>query len=158
MKLYIAWERCWNGQLIVTDVQGQVHYRFEEKLWSLLTLRRKLRVFDRNQREVAFIQQKWVLMKGKYYVYREGRLAAVIREKWSWGEKYTIEQMGWTITGSKLPYEYVISKADTPLVRVTKGKLDSAMRFELDFLEEADELIACIAVIVIDYMANDEHP
>jgi len=158
MKLYIAWERRWNGQLIVTDVQGQVHYRFEEKLWSLLTLRRKLRVFDRNQREVAFIQQKWVLMKGKYYVYREGRLAAVIREKWSWGEKYTIEQMGWTITGSKSPYEYVISKADTPLVRVTKGKLDSAMRFELDFLEEADELIACIAVIVIDYMANDEHP
>lgn len=81
----------------------RVKNEYEEELFrvegEVLSLGKKLHVFDSTEREVIFIQQKLWSFKPRFFVSVDGvQIAEIVRE-WSFRPRYTIAGMPWTVEG-----------------------------------------------------------
>ena len=117
----------------------------------MFTFGKKLHVYDRSGREVAFIKQEVWSFLPRYYVFCGDRQIAEIKKEFTFlFPRYTIEGLGWEIDGSFMAHDYQITKRDRKIVTISKEWMTWGDSYELDIADPADELVALAVVIAID--------
>ena len=141
MKLYIKQKVfSWGDKFTVKDVNGEDRYFVEGEIFSW---GKKLHVYDMCGNEVAFIQQKLFSFLPRYFVYVGDA-------------KYSIEGLGWEISGQFMAHDYEITQNGRPIVTIRKEWMTWGDTYELDIADPADEIIALAVVLTIDAVTESK--
>jgi len=122
---------------------------------EIISVGRKLRVYDAGGAEVAFIRQKLLSFLPRYYIEIGGKEYEFVREFSIIRPKYTIRNLDWTINGNFLEHNYIVADTRGDVMRVTKAWLSWGDFYELDILNEHDELLCLCVVLAIDCITAD---
>ena len=149
MKLYIKQKVfSWKDKFKVFDDQGQEKYFIEGEF---ISLGKKLHIYDLQGNEVAFISQKVFSFLPRYFVYIDGTEVAEIVKQFSFFRpKYSIDGLGWEISGDFFAHDYVITKKGRRIVTINKQWMTWGDCYELDIENESDEKVALGVVLAID--------
>ncbi len=149
MKLYIRQKVfSWNDKFKVFDERGREKYLIEGEFFSL---GKKLHINDMQGNEVAFISQKVLSFLPRYFVYVNGTEVAEIVKQFSlFRPKYTIEGLGWEISGDFFSHDYVISCRGRNIVTISKQWMTWGDCYELEIENESDEIVSLAVVLAID--------
>lgn len=149
MKLYIKQKVfSWGAKFTVKDETGNDRYFVQGEVFSW---GRKLHVTDPNGKEVAFIQQKLFSFLPRYFVYVNGEeVAEIVKEFSILRPKYSIEGLGWDISGDFWSHNYTITRNGNPIVTIRKEWMTWGDSYELDIADPRDETVALAVVLTID--------
>ena len=149
MQLYIKQKVfSWKDKFSIRDSFGEDKYYVEGKA---ISIGKKLRIYDQNDNELAFVNQKVVSLMPKFSVEMGGQEAAVIKKKFSFFKpKYFIEGPGWEVTGNFTGHDYAITENGNAIVTIHKKWMAWGDTFELDIADESREVLAVAVVLAID--------
>ncbi len=149
MKLYIRQKVfSWTDRFTVMDETGQDKYYVEGELFSF---GKKLHVSDVTGAERAFIQQKVFSFLPRYFVFvGEQQVAEIVKEFTFFRQQYTVEGLGWDVSGDFLAHDYEIVQNGRPIVTIHKEWMTWGDCYELDIADERDEIPALSVVLAID--------
>ncbi|MBQ7638045.1 MAG: LURP-one-related family protein [Clostridia bacterium] len=149
MKLYIKQKVfSWKDKFTVKNEYGEDKYYIEGQL---LSLGKKLRVFDTYDRELVFVKQKLVSLLPKFFVEINGEEVAEIVKKLSlFTPKYVVKGPEWDIRGDVFAHDYVISSGKNDIARIHKKWMAWGDTFEIDVMGPENELLALGVVLAID--------
>lgn len=155
MKLYIKQKVfSWVDRFTVKDEAGQDKYFIEGEFFSF---GKKLHVNDMSGAESAFIQQKVLTFLPRYFVFIDGQeVAEIVKEFTFLHPKYSIEGLGWDITGSFWAHDYEIVQNNRPIVTIHKEWMTWGDCYELNIADPRDELLALSVVLAIDSVMASE--
>lgn len=98
--------------------------------------------------ELAFIKQRM----GRYVfdVFVDGQVVATVRKKFfSLRSKYTVDVLGWGITGKALFHDYTfVDASGEKVVQVAKKAFRIEDTFEADIVDDKQDPVVVIAVIL----------
>ena len=149
MKLYIR-EKVfsWGDKFTVKDEFGNDKYYVQGEIFSW---GKKLHVYNMVGQEVAFIKQEVFSFMPRFYVFCDNRQVAEIRKEFSFlFPKYRIDGLGWEIEGSFLAHDYDIIQGGRTIVSINKEWMTWGDSYELNIMNDADELVALAVVLTID--------
>ena len=151
MKLYIKQKVfSWGDQFTVKDEAGWDRYYVKGEVFSW---GKKLHVYDLSGNEVAFIKQEVWSWMPKFYVFCGGRQVAEIRKEFTFFlPKYSIDGLGWEISGSFMAHDYEVTKNGCPIVSIRKEWMTWSDSYELNIANPQDEIVALAVVLTIDYV------
>ena len=133
----------------------------EEKYFvqgEIFTFGRKLHVYDRYNREVAFIKQELFNFLPTYLVYVNGREIARVRKEFSFFRpRFTVEGPGWDVEGSFWEHSYQITRHNIPVVTIEKEWMTWGDSYELNIANPADEIPALALVLTIDCVQEQQN-
>lgn len=149
MKLYIKQKVfSWTDRFAVWDEQGNDRYFVEGEFFSW---GKKLHVYDRAGQEAAFIRQEVFSFLPRYQVYLGQRqVAEIVKEFSLFFPKYSIEGLGWEVSGDFWDHDYEITKSGRPVVTIHKEWMSWGDCYEVDIADPANEIIALAVVLAID--------
>ena len=120
-------------------------------VFEVITFGKKLHVYDRSGREVAFIKQEVWSFLPRYYVFCGDRQIAEIKKAFTFlFPRYTIEGLGWEIEGSFMAHDYQITKNGRNIVTISKEWMTWGDSYELNISNPQDEIVALAVVLTID--------
>ena len=149
MKLYIK-EKVfsWYDQFSVTNIWGEERYYVEGELFSL---GKKLHIMYPDGTEAATIHQKPWSFLPKYDIYVNGcRITQVVKQFSLLHPRYSIEGLGWEITGDFLTHNYAINSAGKTIASIQKEWMSWGDSYELDIADGNSELVALAVILIID--------
>ena len=154
MKLYMKQKVIsWGDKFTVTDETGEVLYTVEGEVPSF---GHKLHIYDHRHDEVAFIHQKLLSLKGRYFVTVDGQEAAeIVKEITLLHPKYTVNGPDWEATGDVLGHNYEIKKGDETVAAVHWKWMSWGDAYELDIADEVNEVLALAVVLTFDAVNHD---
>ncbi len=154
MKLYMKQKVfSWGDKFSVTDESGEVLYYVEGEMF---TLGHKLHIYNASHDEVAFIHQKLLSLKARFFVTVDGQEAAEIeREITLLHPKYVVKGPGWEARGDILGHDYSIHKGDEVVASVHWKWMAWGDTYEIDVANAADEVLALAIVLAIDAVNFD---
>ena len=118
---------------------------------------KKLHIKDMSGREIAMVQQKFLSLRPKFFVFLNGEQAATIKKKFAlFGSKYLVEGPGWEVKGSIMSHDYKIMEGGDEIVSLHKAWLSWGDSYELDISGKADEVLSLATVIAIDMVLAAE--
>jgi uncharacterized protein YxjI len=149
MKLYMQQKVfSWVDRFTVKDESGQDKYYVEGELFSF---GKKLHIYDMSGAESAFIQQKVFSFLPRYYVFvGEQQVAEIVKEFTFLQPRYSIEGLGWEITGDFWAHDYEIAQDGRAIVTIHKEWMTWGDCYELDIADGGDEIAALSVVLAID--------
>lgn len=149
MKLYLKQKVfSWKDRSTVKDELGSDKYSVEGKV---LSVGKKLTVFDANQNEVAFIRQKVVTLMPKFFVDIGGEQVAEISKKFTFlKQKYIVNGPGWTVMGNFTAHDYSIYDGEREIAGIHKKWMTWGDTFEIDINDEKNEVLVLAVVLAID--------
>jgi len=153
MKLYIKQKVfSWRDRFAVKD-------EFQHDRWfaqgEIFTFGRKLHVYNARGAEVAFIRQKVLSFLPRYFLEVNGKVYEFVREFTFIRPKYTIRNLDWTIDGNFWAHEYAVSNRHGDIMRISKAWLSWGDFYELDILDEKNELLCLCVALAIDCITAD---
>lgn len=150
MNLYIKqrWF-SWGDKFSIYDCDGKERYFVEGEIFSF---GKKLHLYDTYGQELAYIEQELLtFLRPKYYIYRDGhQVAEVIKEFTFFSNQYTVNGLGWEVTGDFMDHDYEISDSNHLVASVSKEWFTLGDAYEIRFGSIADEIDALAVVLVID--------
>lgn len=155
MRLY-ARQKVFSFRTVfsITDERGNDRYRVRGEL---LTLGKRLHVYDNNGREVAMIRQRLLNLLPTYDIYIGGRHAARIVKKITLlRPSYVIRGCNWKVQGNFLQHDYRIYRGMSAIAGIRKRWLSFGDCFELDVPERENELLSVCMMLVIDCVMDAE--
>ena len=155
MQLYMKQKVfSWNDKFTIQNSFGEDKYFVEGKL---ISIGKKLRIYDAAGTELAFVNQKVVSLMPKFCVEMNGEEVAVIKKKFTLLKpKYLIEGPGWEVQGDFMGHDYVISDGGRPVVAIHKKWMAWGDTFELDITDESHEVLAVAVVLAIDAVMDSQ--
>ncbi|NLA88001.1 MAG: hypothetical protein GX847_12125 [Clostridiales bacterium] len=149
MKLYIRQKVfSWTDRFTVKDETGQDKYSVEGELFSF---GKKLHVYDMPGVERAFVQQKVFSFLPRYFVFvGEQQVAEIVKAFTFFRQQYTVEGLGWEVSGDFWAHDYEILQKGQPIVTIHKEWMTWGDCYELDIADARDEIIALSVVLAID--------
>lgn len=149
MNLYIKQHvLTWGDQFSIYDEGGNEQYRVEGEVF---TWGKKLHLYDLYGKELAFIQQKVMSFLPKYYIYKNGfQIAEVVKEFTFFRHEYSVNGLGWTVTGDFFGHNYSIDDHGKPIVSVSKEWFTWGDTYCLSIAPDANVTSALAVVLVID--------
>lgn len=149
MKLYLKQKFfSWKDQSTVKDELGNDKYYIEGKVFSV---GKKLRIYDPNGTERAFVRQKVASFMPRFIVEIGGEEKAMIVKKFSFFKpKYYVQGPEWEVMGDVFGHDYTVSAGEIPVVSVHKKWMSWGDVYELDIADNADEILALATVLAID--------
>ena len=153
MKLYIKQKVfSWRDRFSVKD-EAQRDRWFAQG--EIFTFGRKLRVYDANGVEVAFIRQKLISFLPRYFLEINGREYEFVREFTLLRPRYTIRNLDWEINGNFFEHEYTVTRSGSEIMRISKAWLSWGDFYELDIEDGQDELLCLCVTLAIDCITAD---
>ena len=116
---------------------------------EFFSLGKKLHLYDMTGNEVAFIRQK-ISLKPRFFVYIRGIETAEIVREFSLRPRYTIHGLGWEVRGNFSGHDFEVFDRERCIVRVHKAWLSWGDSYEIDVLDDRDEINALAVVLAID--------
>ena len=155
MQLYMKQKVfSWKDKFSITDAMGQDKYYIEGKV---ISLGKKLRIYDMAENELAFVNQKLLTLLPKFAVEINGEVVAVIKKKFSlFKPKYAITGPDWEVEGNFLSHDYTITENGKPIVAIHKKWMTWGDTFELDIPDESNEILALAVVLAIDAVMDNQ--
>ena len=149
MKLYIKQKVfSWGDKFRIYDENQNDRYYVEGDVFSF---GKKLHLYSQSGVEEAFIHQKVLSFLPKYYISRNNiDVAQVIKEFTILHQKYTVEGLGWTVTGNFLAHDYEITSGRQKIASISKRWFSWGDTYEIDIADDADEVMAICVVLIID--------
>ena len=168
MKLYIKQKVFSIGaKFSVKDEAGNDRYFVEGEI---LTLGRKLHIYDINNSEVAFVRQKLLTFMPKFTVEVGGEeVAEIVKQLTLFKPKYYVG-MGWLdrkdvlqwidsyfiyVDGDLFSHDYVITSGNDEIVSIHKAWMSWGDTYELDISDDTDEITALAVVLAIDTVLDN---
>ena len=138
----------WGDKFNIYDASGNVRYSVKGEVFSL---GKKLHLYDGSDRELAYIEQKLFSFLPKYHIHQEGKgVVEVVREFSFFYPKYSVEPLGWTISGDFFDHDYEVVDGDRVIASVSKEWFTLGDAYEISFGVDVDEIAALSVVLVID--------
>lgn len=148
---------AWGDDFTINDDQDRPAYQVDGKVF---TLGDKLSIHDMAGREAAFIQQRLLAWGPTYEIYRDGRLAAVVKK-----ELFTFFQCRFNVDvpgpddldarGDFLDHEYEITRQDRPAARISKRWFSWTDTYGVDAAAGEDDVLLLACAVVIDMVCHD---
>ena len=155
MRLYMKQKVfSWKDKFSIKTESGEDRYYVEGKA---ISIGKKLRIYDPAENELAFVNQKVVSLMPKFCVEMNGEEVAVIKKKITFLKpKYLIEGPGWEVKGDFFSHDYEIVENGRTIVAIHKKWMAWGDSFELDIVDESQEVLAVAVVIAIDAVMDDQ--
>lgn len=149
MKLYIK-QKVFSlkSRFTVKDAAGEDRYTVEGKM---ISIGRKLFVYNAAGEEVAYVKQKVPALLPKFTVEIGGQDVAEIAKKFSFLKpKYVVSGLDWDVQGDFTSHNYTITRGGAPIANIHKQWMAWGDTFEIDIASGADEVLALSVVLAID--------
>lgn len=151
MKLYVKQKVfSFADQFSVIDDQGQAKYWAEGEFFSLV---KRLHVSDVSGEEVITIEQELFSFMPRYKVFYKGRQFATIRGLFRFRPTFEIEGPGWYVEGNLLGLEYTIYDGEATIATIQKKWMSWGDSYEIDIVDDLNELPVLAIVLGIDAAA-----
>lgn len=149
MKLYIKQKVfSWGDKFRIYDENGNDVYSVQGEVF---TFGKKLHLYNPDGGELAFIHQKLWSFLPKYFISRNGDDVAQVNKKFTFvRQEYTVEGLGWTVSGDFWAHRYEIHGAGWVIASVSKRWFTWGDTYEIDIADGADEIMALCVVLIID--------
>lgn len=149
MKLYMKQKVfAWTDKFTVKDEMENDRYYVQGEL---LSLAKKLHIYDTDQIEVAYIRQKLLALMPRFFVEIGGHEVCQIVQRFTLlRPKYALEGIGWQVEGNFWEHEYAVLDGDREVMRLSKHWFTWGDSYELDIADPNDELICLAIVLAID--------
>jgi len=148
MKLYLKQKVfTWRDRFLVKDESGNDRYSVQGEI---LSLGKRLRVYDSNGAEVAFIRQKVMSWLPRFFVeINERMVCTVVKELTFFRQSYRVEGLPWHLNGDFLAHEYSLTENGLEIMRLSKKWFTWGDSYELNIMDSNNELMClCIALAV----------
>ena len=153
MKLYIRQKVfSWRDRFSVKD-ESQLDRWFAQG--EVFTLGRKLHVYNANGVEVAFIRQKLLSFLPRYYIEINGMEYEFVKEFAFLRPRYSIRNLDWQVNGNFWAHDYAVINSLGDVMRITKAWLSWGDFYELDIIDERNELLCLCVALAIDCITAD---
>lgn len=147
MKLYLQQKvLTLKDKFTVKDEAGNDKYFVNGEF---ISVGNKLHVKDVSGNEIVFIKQK-IAFVPTFEVYVQGKLFTVIKSRISLKPSYSLSNIGWEVKGSFLQMNYQITQEGNPIAKIKKALVSWGDSYELDIIDDANELTATAVVLAID--------
>jgi uncharacterized protein YxjI len=127
---------------------------------KVLTIGDKLRFLDVLDREVAYIEEKLLAWGPTYEIYRDHRLAAVVKKKlFKLTPTFTVDVPGpddLTIEGDLWEHEYFFVRGGKAVATVSKRWWTMADTYGVEVLDDEDHVLILASTVVVDLVNADE--
>ena len=131
----------------VKDEDGRDRYFVDGEF---LAFAKKLRIYDENNNEVVYIEQKLWNFLPEFDLFMNNEKVATVKKEWAFfRNNYSIIGQDWHIEGSVTAHDYVIKKQDHVIADINKKWLSWGDAYEINLYEEQDLEILLGVVIVI---------
>lgn len=149
MKLYIKQKVfSFRDRFTVKDEYGEDKYYVEGEI---LSLGKKLRIYDMGGNELAFVRERLLAFMPKFTIEINGREIAEIVKKFTFlRPKYYVDGLGWDVEGDFFSHNYDITDGNKTIVSIHKQFMAWGDTFEIDVQKDNDEIIALAVVLAID--------
>ena len=135
------------------DKAKNVRYTAKGKVFSW---GKKLRLFDRDGAECAFIRQKLPFLRSRFLISRDGtEIAEVVKSALLLDPAYKVKGLGWwTEEGFRkkegsVVYEYRMTDGTNTLMTLHKIRMLRGAAYELDLSPDADEVTLLAVALAI---------
>ena len=153
MKLYIKQKVfSWRDRFSVKD-EAQRDRWFAQG--EILSLGRKLHVYDANGVEVAYIRQKLLSLLPRYYIEIGSKEYEFVKELTFVRPKYSIRNLDWIVEGNFWAHDYTVSGGRGNVMQISKAWLTWGDYYELDIIDERNELLCLCVALAIDCITAD---
>lgn len=149
MKLYIKQKVfSFRDRFTVKDEYGEDKYYVEGEI---LSLGKKLRIYDMDGNELAFVRERLLAFMPKFTIEINGREIAEIIKRFTFlRPKYYVDGLGWDVEGDFFSHNYDITDGNKTIVSIHKQFMAWGDTFEIDVQKDNDEIIALAVVLAID--------
>lgn len=149
MNLYIKQHIfTWGDKFSVYDGAGNEVFYVEGEVF---TFGKKLHLYDLSGKELAYIEQKVFSFLPRYYIFRDGyEVAQVVKEFSFFKPRYTVEGLGWRVSGDFFAHDYDVLCRDRPIASVSKAWFTWGDAYEIGIDNPADTINALSVVLIID--------
>ena len=148
MKLYMKQKVfSWRDRFFVKDETGNDLYAIEGEI---LSLGKKLHIYDSSGVEVAFIRQKVLSWLPRFYVEMNGNVVCeIVKELTFFRQSYRLASLPWRLDGDFWAHEYALTENGRQVMSLSKKWFTWGDSYELDIADSNDELMClCIALAV----------
>lgn len=137
----------------IQDESGVDKYQV---IGELLSATKTLHIKKIDGTEVAYIQEKMISLKPKFYFFVNGeKVGEIVRDGALIGSKYHISGLDWKIKGDIRDHKYSILEGKKTIVTVKRKRLALTGTYVFDIEDEANEIPALAAVLAIDYVTSN---
>ncbi|MBQ7336034.1 MAG: LURP-one-related family protein [Clostridia bacterium] len=156
MKLYIKQHVfTWGDRFSIYDEAGNEKYFVEGEVF---TLGKKLHLMDLVGNELAFIYQKLFSFLPRYYINRNGHdLAEVVKHFTFFSQEYSVEGLGWSVTGDFFAHDYQIAGGGSLIASVYKEWFTWGDAYAIEINPGIDEIAVLAVVLIIDAVISDSN-
>ncbi len=147
MKLYIKQKVfSWGDKFNVYDENGNEKYLVRGEI---LSLGKKLHIYDNANNAQAFIRRNiWSVLPCFYFDVNCSTYQ--VSKKFSFKPKYVVDKLNWTVQGGLYAHDYTIECEGNIVATVKKKWMTWADTYEIDFADDANELLVLCVAIIID--------
>ena len=149
MKFYIKQHVfTWGDQFSIYDEAGAETLCVEGEVF---TFGKKLHLMNMRGEELAYIHQKLLSFLPRYHISRRGEIVAtVVKEFTLFRHEYTVEGLGWHVSGDFFDHEYSIFDGDHEIARGSKEWFTWGDAYAIDIGEGEDAVNVLSVVLIID--------
>ncbi len=149
MKLYVKQHIfTWGDKFSIYNEAGEEVFFVEGEVFSF---GKKLHLLNARGEELAFIHQKLFSFLPRYYISRGGRdVAEVVKHFTLFRHEYSVEGLGWIVSGDFFDHEYSIYDGEREVTRVSKEWFTWGDAYAIDIGTGEDVINALAVVLVID--------
>ena len=151
MTLYLQEQIFSFDHFDIWDEDGNVKYQVERELFQF---GRKLVVADMQGREVCFVQHIPFSIPCAYELAVPGGSVRLDRQFSFFTQQYSIDQLGWEVSGSFWNLDFSIIQAGRTVATIEKAFPAFHDRYRLEIEDPKDELTALCVVLAIDVEAE----
>ncbi len=156
---YMMRQKLWSlgDSFTIKDEREADAFRVEGKVFSWGD---KLRFYDAEGREVAFVKQKLLSLKPRYEIYRDGeKFAEVTKDFTLLKDRFTLDVPGpndYTVRGNLFDHEYTFERSGEEVARVSKTLFAFSDVYGVDINEGEDDVAILATCVVVDLVSHDE--
>lgn len=132
----------------IYDEDGRTLFTVKGK-WGLS---HRFAIYDRNNIEVGYIEEKILTLFPKFYIYANGKQIGMIRRRFTvLRPLYTLDELGWEMTGDIFQWDFTIRDSSNRLVAdITKKLLSFSDTYWIDVPNEQNALVALMFILAVD--------
>ena len=154
MKLYVKQHIFTFGdKFSVYDRSENEKYYVEAEVF---TFGKHFHIYDTAGRELATVDQEMFCFFPTYKLFCKGcEVAEIVKEFGFFTQNYTINGLGWEVSGDVFSHEYEARDGSFVVFSVSKEWFTWGDAYEIDIAPGADEVIALAVALVIDACTQD---
>ena len=149
MKFYIKQHIfTWGDRFSIYNETGEEVFFVEGEVFSF---GKKLQLLNARGEELAFISQKLFSFLPRYCISRGGRdVATVVKHFTLFRQEYSVEGLGWSVSGDFFEHEYCIASGEREIARISKEWFTWGDAYAIDIGSGEDIVNVLSVVLIID--------